>query len=135
MLSLRFDLFVRGKRSADTGSGEVPTEKWEYFNLTGDTMEIDSGVDRDQGETADNGRPDKFRPASDSSLKWHRENPDVAAIVGGKDEDEDLGYFFDSAWEPDAYTSKFNLKYFISFKSITKHFGAGISKVKNDQKV
>lgn len=70
------------------------TQKWEFFNLTGDTIEIDeldSEITEEDDEVSDNGDvPDKL-PLGNDSLKWWREQVDS----------EEIGYFFDTAWEAD----------------------------------
>ncbi|KAK5650098.1 hypothetical protein RI129_001127 [Pyrocoelia pectoralis] len=67
-----------------------PLQQWEYFNLTGDTMEIDESSELEnsiENELYSNG--EGAGNLSTNSLKWWREEMDS----------DEFGYFLDSAWE------------------------------------
>ncbi|KAF5303503.1 hypothetical protein FQR65_LT08202 [Abscondita terminalis] len=78
------------KRSLVTvGEFNSSIHKWEYFNLTGDTIEIDgSGFDESNETDSYEERLDKNFFAKNKTTTWLRE----------EENSDDSGYFFDSAW-------------------------------------
>lgn len=85
-------MFRRKKRSADY--------KWEFFNLTGDVIEIGGADDHKQTEVfivdeTVHQLVKKDRKVLLDDWKWRREEIDT-----------ELGYFYDVAWEKDPFTGK-----------------------------
>lgn len=87
-------------------SNETEFYKWEFFNLTGDVIDIGGSTDlaNDHIQTNENATENKetnnIKPVNNSKSlldewKWKREEIDT-----------ELGYFYDVAWEPDPFTGK-----------------------------
>lgn len=90
--------FSRKKRSYFMDNNN--TEQWEYFNLTGDIIDLATERnDEEQLENASENSNENQVPAN-ITRKWHREDLDF----------EEFGYFYDSAWETDMYSGEFEWK-------------------------
>lgn len=77
---------TRKKRSTDY--------KWEFFNLTGDVIDIGGGDEHKQTNISN--KTVQLLPKKDkNALLWKREEIDT-----------ELGYFYDVAWEKDPFTGK-----------------------------
>lgn len=68
------------------GSNES-SQKWEFFNLTGDTIEIDEAENDTIEEPEENEGENSMKNVT--KTRWWREQIDS----------EEIGYFFDTAWE------------------------------------
>ncbi|XP_017773383.1 PREDICTED: A disintegrin and metalloproteinase with thrombospondin motifs 3-like [Nicrophorus vespilloides] len=72
---------------------------WEFFNLTGDTIDIGFGPedsDSDEGSAEDDLEEVDGEDIRRPPLEWKRERMDS----------EEVGYFFDTAWQPTVLTSR-----------------------------
>lgn len=73
--------------------------KWEYFNLTGDIIDI--------GNVHDETHTELFRVDENVQLKKNNRKVLIDEWKWRREEiDTELGYFYDVAWEKDPFTGK-----------------------------
>lgn len=90
------ELAAREKRSISNDNSWIT--QWEYFNLTGDVIDIDNGgAESKDKQELNKENSDRNSQHANKSHKWYREQLDS----------EEMGYFYDSAWEANTYSGTY----------------------------
>lgn len=92
----------------DRNNNKNNEEKWEYFNLTGDVIDIGT-----------NERPEDIQQINLTFFNGTNKPEKPRKLYREQFDSDELGYFYDSAWETNTYSGKLLEKssYFIIFES------------------
>lgn len=101
----------REKRSTNLNNTSL-IKQWEYFNLTGDVIDI--GVEKNSND--ENGEEDvKYSKTNSTFLKPRK-------LYREQYDSDEIGYFYDSAWETNTYSGNSFKDFYNAFKKIPFSF-------------